>query len=95
MNYAVIDEAHCVSMWGHDFRPSYLMLEHSFNKYFSFQGRKPVLVALTGTASQLVLIDLKRELNIQKIDAIVRPKTFNRSELNFNLVKCSNDPIIP
>ena len=88
VNYAVIDEAHCVSMWGHDFRPSYLMLERNFNNYFTFQGRKPVLVALTGTASQLVLIDLKRELNIQDLDAIVRPKSFDREELNFNIVKC-------
>lgn len=88
INYAVIDEAHCVSMWGHDFRPSYLTLERNFREYCTFQGRMPVIVALTGTASQLVLIDLKRELNIQDMRAIIRPATFNRPELNFNLVKC-------
>ena len=91
INYAVIDEAHCVSMWGHDFRPSYLTLERNFRKYCTFQGRAPVIVALTGTASQLVLIDLKRELNIQDMEAIIRPKTFDRPELNFNLVKCPSD----
>lgn len=91
VNYAVIDEAHCVSMWGHDFRPSYLTLERNFRDYCTFQGRMPVIVALTGTASQLVLIDLKRELNIQDMDAIIRPDTFDRPELNFNLVKCSSD----
>jgi hypothetical protein len=69
VNYAVIDEAHCVSMWGHDFRPSYLSLDRNFKKYCSFQGHSPVTVALTGTASQLVLIDLKRELNIEAMDA--------------------------
>lgn len=91
INYAVIDEAHCVSMWGHDFRPSYLTLERNFREYCTFQGRAPVIVALTGTASQLVLIDLKRELNIQDMGAIIRPETFDRPELNFNLVKCRSD----
>ena len=90
INYAVIDEAHCVSMWGHDFRPSYLTLERNFRKFCTFQGKKPVLVALTGTASNHVLIDLKRELDIRDSEAIVRPKTFKRPELHFNLVKCPN-----
>jgi len=88
INYAVIDEAHCVSMWGHDFKPSYLTLEKNFHDYCTFQGKTPVLVALTGTASQLVLIDLKRELGIQDLEAIIRPDTFDRPELHFNLVAC-------
>jgi len=91
INYAVIDEAHCVSMWGHDFRPSYLMLEQNFRDYCTFQGRSPVIVALTGTASQLVLIDLKIELKIRDMGAIIRPDTFDRPELHFNLVKCPSD----
>ena len=90
INYAVIDEAHCVSMWGHSFRPSYLALERNFREFCTFQGRKPVLVALTGTASRPVLTDLMHELHIRDSEAIVRPKTFNRPELNFNLVKCPN-----
>ena len=90
INYAVVDEAHCVSMWGHDFRPSYLTLERNFRKFCPFQERKLILVALTGTASNHVLIDLKRELDIRDSEAIVRPKTFKRPELHFNLVKCSN-----
>jgi hypothetical protein len=88
VNYAVIDEAHCVSMWGHDFRPSYLTLERNIREFCTFQGKAPVLVALTGTASQLVLIDLKRELGIQDLDSIVRPDTFDRPELRFSLVDC-------
>jgi len=91
INHAVVDEAHCVSMWGHDFRPSYLNLERNFRKFCTFQGHEPVIVALTGTASQLVLIDLKRELNIVDLDSIVRPRTFDRPELTFNLVRCPND----
>ena len=91
INYAVIDEAHCVSMWGHDFRPAYLALERNFRRLFAHQGHYPVLLALTGTASQLVLIDLKRELDIQDFDNVIRPDTFDRPELNFNLVKCPED----
>lgn len=85
INYAVVDEAHCVSMWGHDFRPAYLSLARNFRAHCNFQGRTPVIVALTGTASQLVLIDLKRELGIEDLDAIIRPKTFDRPELDFSI----------
>ncbi len=88
INYAVVDEAHCVSMWGHDFRPAYLSLERNIRKFCTVHERPPVLVALTGTASQLVLIDLKRELDIQDFEAIIRPSTFDRPELNFSLVAC-------
>jgi len=91
INYAVIDEAHCVSMWGHDFRPSYLSLDRNFKQLCTFHGHEPITVALTGTASQLVLIDLKRELNIGDMSSIIRPKTFDRPELTFNIVECNND----
>lgn len=91
INYGVVDEAHCVSMWGHDFRPAYLNLERNFREFCTFQGRQPVIVALTGTASQLVLIDLKRELNIVDLDSIVRPDTFDRPELTFSLIRCPSD----
>ncbi|MCF7853762.1 MAG: DEAD/DEAH box helicase [Candidatus Pacebacteria bacterium] len=91
VNYAVIDEAHCVSMWGHDFRPAYLTLEKNFREFCTFQGHSPVVVALTGTASQLVLIDLKRELNIEDLDAIVRPSSFDRPELHFRLYQCPSN----
>ncbi len=89
INYAVLDEAHCISMWGHDFRPSYLCMKQNLERLCQFQGSTPVMVALTGTASQLVLIDLKRELDIHEMDAVIRPKTFNREELNFSLYHCS------
>lgn len=91
INYAVIDEAHCVSMWGHDFRPSYLMLGRNFREQCAFQGREPPVVALTGTASQLVLIDLMRELDIRDPDCVIRPDSFDRPEMNFRLIRCRND----
>jgi|LSQX01.3.fsa_nt_gb superfamily II DNA or RNA helicase len=91
VNFVVIDEAHCISMWGHDFRPSYLMLESNIRKYCQFNAKQPPVVALTGTASQLVLIDMKRELKIDELDSIVRPKSFDRPELNFNLVRVNSN----
>jgi superfamily II DNA/RNA helicase len=89
ISLVVIDEAHCVSMWGHDFRPAYLRLPANLRHYCrSSSGRPPPLVALTGTASQLVLIDLKRILGIVSQDDVIRPKSFARKELSFRVIQC-------
>src|SRR6185503_7561793 len=53
------DEAHCVSQWGHDFRPAYLKLREAI----AAVGRPPVL-ALTATAPPEVIADLERQLDI-------------------------------
>jgi ATP-dependent DNA helicase RecQ len=83
---AVIDEAHCVSMWGHDFRPAYLELAKNIRQYALSSSGPPPILALTGTASQLVLIDLSRQLGIFGGDSIIRPNTFDRPELNFRVL---------
>lgn len=54
----VIDEAHCLSEWGHDFRTSYLCLSHNLEKYLP---SKTFLMALTGTASHRVFEDIDCE----------------------------------
>ena len=85
---AVIDEAHCVSMWGHDFRPAYLRLaENIRSRCYADSDGPPAILALTGTASQLVLIDLKRILKVE-IGSIVRPETFDREELHYFVFPC-------
>ena len=81
-----IDEAHCVSEWGHDFRTSYLNIGRITRTVFGFNGERPTLIALTGTASTAVLKDVKRELGINEYDAIITPETFNREELHFKVV---------
>lgn len=81
----VIDEAHCVSEWGHDFRTSYLNIGRISREYCKFQGNVPPLLALTGTASNSVLKDVQRELGILNFDAIIKPKTFDREELHFSV----------
>ena len=86
VSLAVIDEAHCVSMWGHDFRPAYLELAKNIRQYAASTAGPPPILALTGTASQLVLIDLSRQLGIFGGDSIIRPNTFDRPELNFRVL---------
>lgn len=85
-----IDEAHCVSEWGHDFRTAYLNIGRNSRTFFKKNEIVPVLVALTGTASTAVLKDVQRELQITDIDAIITPKTFDRNELRFRILKTSS-----
>ena len=92
VNLAVIDEAHCVSEWGHDFRPAYLNLGNNLRR-LSADGdnRPPPLLALTGTASRAVLRDMLADLGIDKgrSDALIRPRSFDRSEIGFEIVRTS------
>jgi len=83
--YVVIDEAHCVSEWGHDFRTSYLNLASTVQAFCRFRNIPPTIVALTGTASYAVLTDIQREIGIGDEEAKVYPSTFDRKELQFSL----------
>jgi ATP-dependent DNA helicase RecQ len=85
-----VDEAHCVSEWGHDFRTAYLNIGRISRDAFQKNGRVPVIVALTGTASTAVLKDVQRELNIHEFNAIITPTTFDRKELSFQVFKSSS-----
>jgi len=83
-SYCVIDEAHCVSEWGHDFRTSYLRLGDNARKYCLTKDNVTIpFFALTATASYDVLADVQRELGIPDEDAIVRLEKLDRPELQF------------
>ena len=90
VNLAVIDEAHCVSEWGHDFRPAYLHLGNNLRLFGTTHvGKPPPILALTGTASRAVLRDMLIDLGIDRnrSDALIRPESFDRSELNFEVAR--------
>jgi len=84
----VVDEAHCVSEWGHSFRTAYLNVGRTSREYCSSNGQTPPLVAMTGTASRIVLKDVQRELGITAFDAIITPNTFDRPNLHYTILQC-------
>ncbi|MDI3521794.1 MAG: ATP-dependent helicase RecQ [Anaerophaga sp.] len=86
-SYCVIDEAHCVSEWGHDFRTSYLRLADNARNYCIAKERKHLpFFALTATASYDVLSDIQRDLGIPDETAIIRLETLDRPELQFKII---------
>lgn len=88
INLAVVDEAHCVSEWGHDFRTAYLNLGRVLRDVCrDGDGEPPPLLALTGTASRAVLRDVLIELGIERNSerAVIRPQTFDRPELRYTV----------
>jgi ATP-dependent DNA helicase RecQ len=87
VTYAVIDEAHCVSEWGHDFRTAYLKLASTIRSQCQFGDYTPSILALTGTASFAVLSDVQREIGVEDESAKIYPKTFDREELSFGIRK--------
>ena len=88
--YCVVDEAHCVSEWGHDFRTSYLRLGYNARNFCKTLSEFIPIIGLTGTASFDVLADVQRELEIDDETAIVAPAKYEREELKFKLVNVDN-----
>lgn len=89
INLAVIDEAHCVSEWGHSFRTAFLRLGTNLRRFGrDIYDEPPPLLALTGTASPAVLADTLRELHIDGSEpgALQRPQSFDRPNLRYVLM---------
>ena len=93
VNLAVVDEAHCVSEWGHDFRAAYLNFGRTLRSTCAGRLGVPPLLALTGTASRAVLTDVLFQLGIvdDHEHAIVRPASFDRPELSYQVLRCPAD----
>ena len=90
-----IDEAHCVSEWGHDFRTSYLNLGRVARDFCASDNKPPCILALTGTASSAVLKDVQRELQMPLFDSVITPSTFDRRELHFSVTLCHSNAKAP
>lgn len=91
-SYGVIDEVHCVSEWGHDFRFSYLHLGRNLYNYVRAKKNEISLFGLTATASFDVLADVERELSGDGAfpldsETIVRYENSNRLELQYKIEK--------
>ncbi len=84
LSLIAFDEAHCISQWGHDFRPSYRSIVPTLAKLPNL----PVTVALTATATDEVNYDIRRLLDIE--DDHVINTGFARDNLSFHIVKGSN-----
>lgn len=83
-----VDEAHCISHWGHDFRPDYLRLRDAIAALGANSGR-PQVIALTATATPRVRTDIAAQLGLNKPDSFVAG--FDRPNLFLRVVHCKNE----
>lgn len=79
VSMVVVDEAHCISQWGQDFRPSYLNIE-DFIKRLPF---RPVVGAFTATATEKVKKDIQENLKLE--DPLIQTASFDRPNLFFSV----------
>lgn len=99
ITYCVIDEVHCVSEWGQNFRDTYLFLGRNAQRFCSTknhtENNKVSLVGLTATASYDVLADVERELKIEHSDianALIMTENTIRPEMFFRVIEENNLP---
>ena len=84
ISFYAVDEAHCISEWGHDFRPEYRRIRPIVNEI----GQAPV-IALTATATDKVRTDIKKNLGI--VDAKEFKSSFNRANLYYEVRRKNKD----
>jgi ATP-dependent DNA helicase RecQ len=84
IDFAVVDEAHCISQWGHDFRPAFLELREAFRHL----GDPPIL-ALTATATPEVIDDIRRQLDRPEM-TVLHGGIF-RTNLQFEVIHSTSD----
>ena len=78
VSYVVLDEIHCLSNWGHDFRPEYLMLSKNLNQFFD----RTTFLGFTATANYSVVEDIQKQLDI-KSENIFSPVEFEKYNIKY------------
>ncbi len=81
ISLVAVDEAHCVSQWGHDFRPSYLAIAGLINGF----ATRPAVAAFTATATEAVRQDIIKQLGLQ--NPLVHIGGFDRTNLYLQVIK--------
>lgn len=79
MSFVAVDEAHCISEWGHDFRPEYRKIRQVIDSI----GDNIPIIALTATATPKVQSDIRK--NLQMEDAVLFKSSFNRTNLYYEV----------
>lgn len=88
IRFIAVDEAHCVSCWGHNFQPEYLMI----NDFVRSLLKRPVIAAFTATASRYVAKDIVKILGLrhqeQQLQEVVPKEEFVRNDLKLRMIIC-------
>ncbi|MCQ2264742.1 MAG: DNA helicase RecQ [Bacteroidales bacterium] len=85
ISFYAIDEAHCISEWGHDFRPEYRRIRAIIDTI----GKKVPVIALTATATPKVQNDIQKNLGMDKAEVFI--SSFNRSNLYYEIREKTKD----
>ena len=85
ISFFAIDEAHCISEWGHDFRPEYRRIRETIDKI----NKKVPVIALTATATPKVQSDIQKNLGIDKAEVFI--SSFNRPNLYYEIREKTKD----
>jgi len=85
ISFYAIDEAHCISEWGHDFRPEYRRIREIINQI----GQKVPVIALTATATPKVQSDIMKNLGMEKAEVFI--SSFNRPNLYYEIREKTKD----
>ena len=83
--YIILDEIHCLSNWGHDFRPEYLMLSKNLKKYLE----QTTFLGFTATANYTVVKDIQKQLDIKQSN-FISPLLYEKYLVNYKFCEAEN-----
>lgn len=90
VSLVVVDEAHCVSQWGHNFRPEYLRISEAVSAIRGLGAERPPIAALTATATSQTLADITAELGLELGDDGMVARSPDRPELRYCVEGCES-----